>query len=253
MSSGSNSEKLLEKGTSFAYNSGSRFFDIIANAYNYFIRPVLTESIRLIPDSIFAGSILLALITQSYSHGMFALALLEAFLVGQGLRALTNYMDIQHTSAPTSENPAQCYPSAWAPSLETLLDFMTTGTPQSSFPSFPVFFISTAIAYILGGLYTQKQELEALGPDYSSRFYIGLIGSFLLLFAVMVYRLVNNCDGLGIILLSLLFGSVTGLLLLYQNGYMFGRDAVNLTGIPLLKSRTKDGKPLYICTTKGTL
>jgi hypothetical protein len=46
----------------------------------------------------------------------------------------------------------------------------------------------------------------------------------------------------------LFFGLVVGALLLLQNTYLFGRDSTNFSGIPLLRDRTKDGKPLYVCT-----
>lgn len=235
-----------------AVDISMRFMDVINNVYSAFIKPTVMEQIRLIPDSLFAGSFLLALLTQSYSYSMFSLALLEALFIAMGLKQFMTYLDLQSTFPSIPENMAKCYASSYAPTLESLINFDGKHI-SSGLPSFPIFFLSTAVAYILGGLYSQKQELESLGPDYAARFYIGLIGSLLVLITVMSYRIYNGCDGAGIILLSFIFGIITGLLLLYQNGYLFGRDAVNLTGIPLLKSRTKDGKPLYICTTKGAL
>lgn len=229
-----------------------RSADILYKIYNNFIKPTIMEQIRLIPDSLFAGSFLLALLTQSYSYSMFSLALFESILIAMGLNNLMTYLDLKSTFPSIPPDASKCYSSAWGVSLESVIHFNKDNI-SSGFPSFPVFFLSTATAYIIGGLYTQKEELESLGPDYAARFYIGLIGSLFVLFTVMSYRIYNGCDGAGIIIMSLVFGIIAGSLLLYQNGYLFGRDAVNLTGIPLLRSRTKDGKPLYICTTRGAL
>ena len=124
-------------------------------------------------------------------------------------------------------------------------------TLSSAFPSFPIFFMSTASAYIVGAMWSIKQELEALGPEYAARFYIAIFVSALLLFATMTYRLAYGCDGVGILIITLLLGLTVGGLLAYQNVYLLGRDSVNFAGVPLLVERTKDGKPLYVCTQKG--
>lgn len=242
--------KLENKATTIVYNSSSRILDILTNTYNHYIKPTLTEEIRLIPDSVFAGSILLALITQNFSFGMFSVALIESLFIALGLRKVMTFLDLDRTLPSIPTDPLKCSPNAFGVSIENVLD-LGGGVLESGFPSFPVYFLTTAVSYIIGGLYSQKQELEGLGAEYASRFYIGLIGSLLLLLLVISYRMLYSCDGVGTMLMSFLFGVLSGFLLLFQNGYLFGRDAVNLTGIPLLRSRTKDGKPLYICTTKG--
>ena len=43
---------------------------------------------------------------------------------------------------------------------------------------------------------------------------------------------------------------IVGGLIVFQNNQLFGRDAINLTGIPLLKERARDGRPLYVCPQK---
>lgn len=111
--------------------------------------------------------------------------------------------------------------------------------------------MSTASAYVVGSVWSQKRELEALGPEYAARFYIAVAVTTLLLFATMTYRLAYACDGVGILIVTAIFGLILGGLLVYQNNYLLGRDATNFSGIPLLIERTKDGKPLYVCTEKG--
>ena len=126
----------------------------------------------------------------------------------------------------------------------------STANATSALPSSPIFILTTATSYIIGSMYSQKQELEALGPAYSARFYIAIAASTLLLFAVSMYRMSNSCEGLGVILMSIILGIIVGGLIVFQNNQLFGRDATNLTGIPLLKERTRDGRPLYVCPQK---
>lgn len=213
------------------------------------VGPIVSETFRLLPDGIIFGSAFFALLSQSYPMAVFVGTMLEASLVGIGLQKMMTFMDLGRTLPTITDEPGKCYPSTFAPSLETLMT-LQRDTLSSAFPSFPIFFLSTASAYVVGAMWSMKRELEALGSDYAARFYISIIISTLLLFATMSYRLAFGCDGVGILILSLFIGLVLGGLLSYQNIYLFGRDAVNFAGIPLLVDRTKDGKPLYVCTTK---
>jgi hypothetical protein len=213
------------------------------------VSPIVSETFRLLPDGILFGSAFFALLSQSYPMAIFVVTMLETSLVGIGLQKMMTFMDLARTLPTITEEPGKCYPSTFAPSLETLMT-LNRDTLSSAFPSFPIFFMSTASAYIVGAMWSMKRELEALGSDYAARFYIAIITSALLLFATLSYRLAFGCDGVGILILSLLLGLVLGGLLSYQNIYLLGRDAVNFAGIPLLVDRTKDGKPLYVCTTK---
>jgi hypothetical protein len=232
-------------------HGGAEFFNM--NNAQYFLdkvlKPNLKEQIGLLPDSVFIGALLLALLTQSYSMTIFAVSLLEAGIVGAGLRKLFTYLDLVHTAPLKGEDPTVCTSSYTTPTIESLIMF-STANATSALPSSPIFILTTATSYIIGSMYSQKQELEALGPAYSARFYIAIAASTLLLFAVSMYRMSNSCEGLGVILMSIILGIIVGGLIVFQNNQLFGRDATNLTGIPLLKERTRDGRPLYVCPQK---
>ena len=212
------------------------------------IKPLFSEFFRLLPDGILFGSAFLALMSQSFAMGMFVVSMLEASVVGASLQKILTYMDIARTLPTFAEDPGKCYPSTFAPSLESVMTFSRDAI-SSSFPSFPILFMATACSYVVASVWSQKRELEALGPEYAARFYISVVITTLLLFSTMTYRIAFGCDGTGILILTAIFGIILGGLLVYQNNYLFGRDATNLTGVPLLVERTKDGKPLYVCTT----
>jgi hypothetical protein len=231
---------------------GGGFTDAVLTQWNKassVFNPLISEVFRLLPDGILFGSAFFALLSQSYPMAIFVVTMLEASAVGVGLQKLMTYLDLARTLPSLSDDPSMCYPSTFAPSLETLMT-LNRDSISSAFPSFPVFFMSTAAAYIVGAMWSLKRELEALGPEYAARFYIAVVISTLLLFATITYRLAFGCDGVGILIVTTLIALVLGGLLAYQNIYLLGRDAVNFAGIPLLVERTKDGKPLYVCTTK---
>ncbi len=231
---------------------GGGFTDAVLTQWNTassVFNPLISEVFRLLPDGILFGSAFFALLSQSYPMAIFVVTMLEASAVGIGLQKLMTYLDLARTLPSLSDDPSMCYPSTFAPSLETLMT-LNRDSISSAFPSFPIFFMSTAAAYIVGAMWSMKRELEALGPEYAARFYIAIVISTLLLFATITYRLAFGCDGVGILIVTTLIALVLGGLLAYQNIYLLGRDAVNFAGIPLLIERTKDGKPLYVCTTK---
>jgi hypothetical protein len=229
---------------------GGGGLDVASKYLNATVLPLINETLRVLPDSILFGSILMTLMTQSFSMAMFSLAMVETAVIGGALRKLLSYVDLFHTLPPAGSGISACYPSVFAPTLETLMMFGKSSI-ESAFPSLPVFYVSSATAYVVGSLWTQQQELQSLGPEYASRFYVSVFASVLLLFALITYRIAFGCDTAGIILTTLLLGFVIGGLIFYQNMALFGRDATNLIGIPLLRDRSRDGKPLYVCTQKG--
>lgn len=237
---------------------GANFLDMnnLQYIWNMYIVPIFQEEIRILPDSLIFGSLFIALLTQSYSTVMFAVSMLEAGIAGGLLQALFTYMDIFHTLPSVPDKPSACSSTYSTPTLETLFsickDQLCGSKIASGVPSFPIYFLTTAISYVVGSMYLQKEELEALGPAYAARFYIAVFASFLLLVALSFYRIANGCDGLGTIVMSLFFGLVIGSLIVYQNTFLFGRDATNMTGVPLLRERTRDGKPLYVCPQKAS-
>jgi hypothetical protein len=213
------------------------------------VKPLISEVFHLLPDGILFGSAFFALMSQSYPMAIFVGSMLQASVVGILLQKLMSYMDIARTLPSLSDDPSKCYSSTFGPSLESIMT-LNRDALSSSFPSFPIWFMATASAYVVGSVWSQQQELQALGPEYAARFYIAVAVTTLLLFATVTYRLAYACDGAGILILTTLLGLMMGGLLIYQNNYLLGRDSTNLSGIPLLLDRTKDGKPLYVCTGK---
>lgn len=214
--------------------------------WDVILKPNILEEIRLLPDSLVVGSFLLALLTMSFPMSIFTGSLLEAGLIGGGLKSLFSYFDLMHTAPLQTTDPSMCVSGYKTPTVESLLSFSPVSI-KSAVPSFPMFFLATASSYVVSSMYSQSEELTALGPSYSSRYYIAIIATTLFMFIAGAYRISVGCEGFGVIAISLFLGLILGALLVFQNNALFGRDSTNLTGIPLLRERTRDGKPLYVC------
>jgi hypothetical protein len=107
--------------------------------------------------------------------------------------------------------------------------------------------ISVAAAYIFTTLNKQSKELQALGPAYSSRYYSSAIFLLMIVALFIIFRLFFQCDGFGVLIMSMVIGLSVGTILVQQNERLFGAQSINLIGIPLLRNRTADGKKLYVC------
>ena len=134
---------------------GADFLDMnnLQYIWNTYIVPNFEEQIRLLPDSILFGSLLLALFTQSFSTVMFAVALLEAGLAGSLLQALFTYLDIFHTGPSIPDKPSACVSGYTTPTLETLFsickDKFCGSKIASGVPSFPVYFLAYCSASLV--------------------------------------------------------------------------------------------------------
>ena len=221
----------------------------VTNLWSVYMKPLAQEQVRLLPDSLILGSALLALLTQSFSMTIFFVSMLETAGFNYGLQSLASYLEPTRLVPTVASASPPCRSGFVTNRLDTF-SLLKGCDITSSFPSPILFFVSTAASYMLSSMYGLREELENLGPEYSARFYIAIATSFFLLLALASYRLYYKCDGMGVATMSLVMGGILGALLVTQNWYLFGKDSVNMLGIPLLRERTADKKPIYVCPQK---
>lgn len=203
------------------------------------------EIIRVLPDGLLWGVGLLSIITSSFSFGIFFITLIESVAIYYGIRSFNTWLGIIPDSVSPTASLRVCRSGFSSVTLHTLSLFGTDR--QLAFPSAPVYIVSVAVSYILSMLITFKKELETLGTAFASRLYLSAIILSSILFLLMSYRIFNSCDSFMVIIASLLFGLLTGAILLQQNKLLFGVGGINMLGIPLLYNSTASGNPLYVC------
>lgn len=206
----------------------------------------LREVIRLAPDGLFLGTGLFSILTQNYAFGILFATLFEILFITVGLQKLMTFIDLPNTLPKADAIGKACKSGFQSPTLDNLSLFFKLGV-KSSFPSAPVFVLASAMSYIISSMQGFNAELNELGSAFSTRFYLGAVLSLLVLLIVSAHRFLNNCEGMGVIFLSLLLGFGAGAVLSWQNFSLFGPEAVNVMGIPYFSNTAADGKPLYIC------
>lgn len=213
------------------------------------IVPIVLESMRLFPDAIVIASGIYALLIQSAPYGVFFGSMLEATVIFRLIKEFATYVNITGTFAPSyASNTAACRTGFTNPTATMEMMTLFGRDPLGiGFPSAPLYMISVAAAYIFTTLNKQSKELQALGPAYSSRYYSSAIFLLMIVALFIVFRLFFQCDGFGVLIMSMVIGLFVGTILVQQNERLFGAQSINLIGIPLLRNRTADGKKLYVC------
>ena len=204
---------------------------------------LVQEMIRIFPDGIIMGMGFFALITLSFPYGTFFGSLVESLLPFYALRTANSYLNFVSPNKGTPNT--QCVSGFMSNNIESLTLFGSG--MKSEFPSAHLYIISVASSYIMSILFRFAKELELMGSNYSSRFYIASLSLPILITCIALFRIYFGCDDFGVLFFSIIAGLIVGVILVEQNYRLFGLSSLNIIGIPVLHKRTADGQSLYIC------
>ena len=211
---------------------------------------ILLEMIRIFPDGLIITSGMYAMITQSIPFGLFCMSMVEASAFYYLLRWIFSFLGrAELTSRKSNE---MCSTGFRNPqTLNSLSIFYssldTTDGVFEHFPSSPVYMVSAASGYLFYTLALQKNDLEALGPQFSVKYYISMVFLPLLMFIFIYFRVSYNCESMPVLALSAAIGFIVGLLLVQQNIKLFNKSGINLLGIPQMTTVTANGQKIYVC------
>ena len=224
----------------------SQYFEALRSWKTSILEPATTDFMRSLPDSLFIGTSMFALLTQSFPLGILVLAMLETTLIHRAIGGTLSQIDSTNKSPPGNPVCIPGIPSVYQISIVGNL------VSQLSVPSGPTMFISSIICYMMLAVYNFQQELKELAlkePEWGTRITLSTTFSLLLLCLFVIWRFYNSCDSLINVLGSMILGLLVGSMIFLVHLYLFGRFAINLLGIPLLAERAADGTPLYVCST----
>jgi hypothetical protein len=205
--------------------------------------PAPREFLRAMPDSLFLGTSTFALITQSFPLGILVLAMMELILIQVVLSSFIKGLQPNGHIA-SSDQCTTGLPSLYQITAVGKLLEITT------FPSGPIFFVVGVLSYIFFSILNFREELEELGkqePEWKARLPLSVVFSSTLIVLFVVYRVWSGCDTTIPALGTTLFGFGAGYLVYLLHAYLFGRDSINMLGLPLLADRASGGRPLYVC------
>jgi hypothetical protein len=100
---------------------------------------------------------------------------------------------------------------------------------------------------MIGSVKHFEREIKALGGDLTTRTTVSVVLSAALVFVMLIFRYSYGCESFETLLMSLIFGLIAGIVIVYQNKTIFGRDSLNILNLPMIQSAGESGKPMYVC------
>lgn len=199
------------------------------------------ELVQLFPDSVQFGSLLLYLLTQNYTFGIFTIFTLEVGL----LQKLIGYV-IKGANGPQAARLPSQAPQCRPGFRGARMDFERAAQLNTS-PSTSMFFLGAIAIYLTMANYLFKETLDTMGPIWSGRLVFGIVFLVLMSLFMIAYQLFRGCDTLMGIFVALLFGSIAGGILYFVNYNVFGAEAMNFLGLPSIVNKADQGASIYVC------
>ena len=210
--------------------------------------PVVLESFRLLPDGVVLGTSILAMLSLCKSYGILVLTMVELMCIQRLIASVIG--SIKPLGAGPDALHEACRPGLSFPNDMRISLLEKIGVP-SFFPSPVLFFLTGVLSYMIGSIQQFGRELKSLGGDLKVRTTVGIVLSSFLGFLVFAFRYRYGCESFGPLFVSMLLGIVVGIVLVYQNKALFGRDSLNLLNIPMILTANESGKPMYVCAPSG--
>jgi hypothetical protein len=197
---------------------------------------ILKDFALIFPDSLVCGSFVFALITLSSVHGLLFISIIESLIALYGLQGIFSFL------VGKSSVPKECISKFHSIVFQDIFSGVTTNNP-----SYAIFVVSVVCSYLLTSLMYFKEELDVLDPSFSQQYNVTFVALGLLPLFYAIFRMFSSCDTVSGTFFGIVFGYLIGYLLSYQNSQLFGIDSLNFLGIPILRNKTVDNQPIYIC------
>jgi len=209
---------------------------------------------HLSPLILTTGALFFSAATVNYPLFMFALSSAEAGAIYVLIKSLSDYLitptfGVERPSDIDNNTRTQCSSSFQTLTTSRFRLMMDNGI-KKAFPNFPIYFIVFAVVYCIEGLLFFANEASEIGPAYSNRPYMSIIGGSFFFVLYSLYFYVYGCDTLFNLSFTVILAAMVAYLIAQQNVALFGRNSMNLMYIPPLVQRTGMD---YVCvTTKST-
>lgn len=193
-----------------------------------------------------AASILFAVLFQSPPMATLATALVSLTFIHPRFAALLQALvpGLYNAGAANGQRCSGRFPGITYESLIGLTGRVTTGA--EAWPSY----YSTFVGFLAGWVGTlpalYARELAAQ-PQRASTVMGGVAVLAVLCLTVMMYRIQTGCESFASTSVGLLAGFLMGLAIVLFVAWLSDRRLTNVLGMPLLRDKAEDGKPIYVC------
>ncbi len=204
-------------------------------------------NLQVLPDIVTSSAILFGILFQSAPMAIFAGALVfVSFLhkyiaefVGSVVPGLASSSEFRCSG----QFPGVTYSHLMGLSRNSQFGKVST----QKVPSYYTLLMGFIIGWI-GSLPTiYSDEIEA-SPTKKVSTLLGMWSLGILGLLVLIYRIyVSSCEGVMAVVTGLLLGFGIGIMMVFGISHLSERRGTNLLGLPLMRDKAADGKPIYVC------
>ena len=222
-------------------------FQILNNVKSFMggtIFTTIAEMYNLMPDSVLFGCFVLYFLTQNLAYGIFSAFIIELTLSHR----LIAWMSAQMFGTPAEQKPIACRAGYKTPQMDISRMFN-----HDPYPSYGIFSIVSMASYLGFATHACSTALESMGENWKIRSTIAYLFMGLIVGTFILARIfLSGCnDTLGEIIIATILAVIVGYIFYYINKSLFGMEAMNFLGLPILVSKSTDsnGNPseVYIC------
>jgi hypothetical protein len=211
--------------------------------YNFLTNAILSpivELYSLLPDSILFGSLLLYVMTQNLSYGIFSFFIFETILSHRFL----SWIMIQTFGPSRSAYPnMKCRAGFKTDRLDVNRMFM-----HNQYPSYAIYSLTSIGTYLGLSTYQFSNTFEAMGSEWSGRSMTAYIFIGAVILTFILARMYACEEGFSEIAIAFIFAIIFGFAFFKLNILIFGEEAVNFLGLPYLSEKADNGAPIYVCS-----
>jgi hypothetical protein len=220
-------------------------------AFSNFIGAGFRYNLQTLPDTLTAAVFLFAVLFQSPPLAALTGSIVVLNMLRPPLaRFLSHFMG--DTAIPSTEG-SRCSGHFPGVSFERILEMSSTnGFGQLDFEGFPSYysmFLGFLGAYVGTLPYIYQREI-AYSPKRNAATTGGLVVLGLIVAIGTIYRIMSQCETPTSMGVGLFGGAVVGFLCVGFLAMISERRLTNILSFPLIRNKTTDGKPIYVCEKK---
>lgn len=208
----------------------------------------LRYNLQVFPDTVTAAALIFALLFQSPAFAALGGSSVLLSLIHPTIaRFFTRF--VNGTVDSGAGAGAACSGHFPGISFQRVMDLKNSGFQALSYTGWPSYY-SVFIGFIISYLATlpmmYQNELKA-SPKRKASMILGYVVISIVLLTLAVYRLMSACDTPFGMFVGVLVGAALGLMMVLLLAYVSDRRLTNLLGLPLMRDKAADGKPIYVC------
>jgi hypothetical protein len=205
-------------------------------------------NLQVLPDVLTSSALLFSILFQSPPMAILAVSLASVSILHSTVAGFMGRMLPNMIQPPSDAD--RCSGHFPGVSYSDLLGIGSLSSVMNlagkNWPSY----YSTFIGFLAGWVGTlpsiYAKEIEA-SPQRLAAVTGGLVVLGLMCVIVMIYRITSACETFGSTSLGLTSGFAMGFAIVMFVAWVTERRGTNILGMPLLRGKAEDGKPIYVC------